>query len=69
MHISPPPYTLVAKGAVLYQVAVLLLIYCVPPIVCGVLCWHALLYVLTKFAIILTRKRELLALRSDVLLL
>ena len=29
----------------------------------------ALLYVLTKFAIILTRKRELLALRLDVLLL
>ena len=36
---------------------------------CGVLCWHALLYVLIKFAIILTKKRELLALRSDVLLL
>ena len=33
------------------------------------LCCYALLYVLTKFAIILTRKRELLALRSDVLLL
>ena len=38
----------------------------VPPILCGVLClslfWYALLYVLSSFAIILTRKRVPVAL-------
>ena len=37
-----------------------------PPLFVGVLCWsvfwYALLYVLSSFAIILTRKRELVAL-------
>ena len=45
--------------------AVDLLLY-VPPIVCGDLCWslfwYALLYVLSSFAIILSRKRKLVAL-------
>ena len=42
------------------------LFFYVPPIVCGgfvlSLVWYALLYVLSSFAIILTRKRELVAL-------
>ena len=50
------------------EVVLLLLIYCFMylPLFVGVLCWslvwYALLYVLSSFASILTRKRELVAL-------
>ena len=67
MHLSPP---LVAKAAVRSKAVVLLLLlnYCFInlPLFVWVLCsslfWYALLYVLSKFAIILTRKKELVAL-------
>ena len=65
MHLSVP----VAWAAVCSKAMVLLLlIYCFMylPLFVGVLCWslfwYALLYVLSSFAIILTRKRKLVAL-------
>ena len=65
MHLSPP----VAFAAVRSKaVFLLLLIYCFMylPLFVGVLCWslfwYALLYVLSSFAIILTKKRELVTL-------
>ena len=62
MHLSPPGA--VRSKAVFLLLLLLLLLY-VPPIFVGVLCWsffwYALLYVLSSFAIILTRKRELVA--------
>ena len=66
MHLSPTP---IAKGAVRSKVVVLLLlIYCSMylTLFVGVLCcslfWYTVLCVLSSFAIILTRKRELVAL-------
>ena len=65
MHLSPP----VAKAAIRSKaVVLLLLIYCFMylPLFVDVLCWslfwYALLCVLSSFAIILTGKRELVAL-------
>ena len=54
MHLSPP------EASVHFVVAEFLLY--VPAIVCGCSVWCALLYVISSFAINLTRKRELIAL-------
>ena len=65
MHLSPPPPS-VGLGCCLFlgsrSVVDDLLLY-VPPNFCGgSLLWYALLYVLSSFTILLTRKRELVAL-------
>ena len=58
--IKPPPPSAVRSQAV---VLLSLIFVHIPPLFAGVLCmsllWYALLYVLSSFAIILARKREL----------
>ena len=69
MHLNPHPCSLGCSPLSGGSSVFVDLLSCVHLIVCRILCWYALLYVLTKFAIILTRKRQLPALLSDILLL
>ena len=65
MHLSLPPPPPLANATVRSKAVVLLLIiyyFMYIPLFVGVLCWslfrYALLYVLSSFAIFLTRKKE-----------